>query len=61
MYSDMIIDFITQQVSPKEICQQLGLCLAHVTNQEQFQMLGHVNDMAFEAEQPDQDEIKVIL
>ena len=45
MYSDMIIDFLTHQMSPEEVCQQLGLCPGHESNAEQFQMLAQVDEI----------------
>ena len=44
-YSDMIIDFITHQITPEQICQQIGLCAAHTpeSNAEQFEMIGQVD------------------
>jgi len=46
-YSDMIIDFITHNVTPEEICQQIGLCQAHIHNEnaERFEMIGEVDEI----------------
>ena len=46
MYSDMIVDFLTHQMSPEEVCQQLGLCPGQIeSNAEQFQMLAQVDEI----------------
>ena len=46
MYSDMIVDFLTHQMSPEEVCQQLGLCPGQLeSNAEQFQMLAQVDEI----------------
>ena len=44
-YSDMIIDFIAHQITPEQICQQIGLCQTHApeSNAEQFEMIGEVD------------------
>ena len=45
-YSDMIIDFIAHQITPEQICQQIGLCQAiqdPESNAEEFEMIGEVD------------------
>ena len=46
-YSDMIIDFITHNITPEQVCQQIGLCQAQApeSNAEQFAMIGEVDEI----------------
>merc|ERR1711868_174554 len=45
LYADTIFDFITHQITPEQICQQIGLCGGQESNAEQFQMLYHVDQI----------------
>ena len=46
-YSDVVIDFISHQITPEEVCQQIGLCVTKdaLSNAEQFEMLSHVEEI----------------
>ena len=31
-YTDVIIDFFTHQLTPEQVCKEIGLCVQHETN-----------------------------
>lgn len=47
-YADMIVDYLAHQMSPRDICQKMGLCKQNYA--DQFQMLSEVDNLAHEAE-----------
>ena len=44
-YSDVIVDFLAHQLTPEEVCQQLGLCQIEIDNGEQFNMMLEVEEI----------------
>ena len=35
-YTDVIIDFFTHQLTPEQVCKEIGLCVQHETNLVRF-------------------------
>ena len=50
-YTDVIIDFLTHQLTPEQVCKQIGLCAQHETNAEQFDMIEHAREIIEQDEQ----------
>jgi len=44
-YTDIIIDFLTHQITPEQVCKQIGLCAEPETNAEQFEMIEHAREI----------------